>query len=238
MKLGIMQPYFFPYLGYFELIDRTDRWVVFDVVQYKAKSWMNRNRILHPSHGWQYFSVPVKKGPFGTLIRDIRVRDMDAALSRILGQLNHYKKRAPFFHRMVDLVRESFSAAESDRLVDLNVSSLATTCSYLGVSFDWSLCSEMGLDLDGIKHPGQWALRISSQLGAREYINPPGGRDIFDPAEWAEAGIILRFTDLPTFCYDCPPYEFIEHLSILDVLMWNEPESALAVLRKEKKYSA
>jgi hypothetical protein len=233
MKLGIMQPYFFPYLGYFELIERTDRWVVFDVVQYKTKSWMNRNRILHPTQGWQYVGVPVQKAPRGTLIRDIRIKDKDAALARILGQLDHYKKRAPQFRYVVNLVREAFTTSHSDRLVDLNVALLASTCSYLDITFDWSLCSEMDLDLKDIEHPGQWALRIAAQLGAREYINPPGGRRIFDPVEWAGAGISLQFTELPSLCYDCAPYEFIEHLSILDVLMWNEPESVMAVLHKE-----
>ena len=90
-----MQPYFFPYLGYFELIARVDRWVVFDVVQYNAKSWMNRNRILHPKEGWQYITVPVEKAPRGTLIRDIRVKDMVDSRERVLGQMVHYKKKAP-----------------------------------------------------------------------------------------------------------------------------------------------
>jgi hypothetical protein len=174
--------------------------------------------------------------PRGTLIRDIRIKDKDAALARILGQFDHYKKRAPQFRYVVNLVREAVSTANSDRLVDLNVASLASTCSYLDITFDWSLCSEMELVLKDIEHPGQWAPRISTQLGACEYINPPGDKHIFDPVEWAEAGIALQFTDLPTFCYDCAPYEFVEHLSILDVLMLNEPESVMAVLRKEPRF--
>ena len=233
MKLGIMQPYFFPYLGYFELIERTDRWVVFDVVQYSARSWMNRNRILHPSQSWQYFNVPVQRASRGTLIKDIHVISMEDSLSRIISQLQHYKKRAPYFDQVVALVEESFSRANSDRLVDLNVSTIATICSYLGISFNWSHCSEMNLNLDDIQHPGQWALKISTQLGANEYLNPPGGRDIFVSTEWDEAGIDLQFTDLLTYHYDCKPYEFIEHLSILDVLMWNEPESVMTVLRQK-----
>jgi hypothetical protein len=110
---------------------------------------------------------------------------------------------------------------------------LASICSYIGITFDWSLCSEMDLDLKYIKHPGQWTLRISTQLGDCEHINPPGDKRIFDPVEWAETGIALLFIDLPTFCYDCAPYKFVEHLSILDVLMLNEPESVMAGLRKK-----
>jgi len=232
MKLGIMQPYFFPYLGYFELIARTDRWVVFDVVQYNAKSWMSRNRILHPTQGWQYINVPVNKAPHGTPIKDIVVKDRAAALARVLGQLEHYRKRAPHFRDVTDIVRAAFSGA-SDRLVDLNIATLKTVCKYLGVGFDYSLCSAMDLDLGGVEHAGQWALAIAKQLGASEYLNPPGGRAIFRQEEWDAAGIKLSFTNLPQFTYDCAPYQFVEHLSILDVLMWNDPAKVVQALRKQ-----
>lgn len=228
MKLGIMQPYFFPYLGYFELIAQTDQWVVFDVVQYNAKSWMNRNRILHPSKGWQYITVPVEKAHRGTPIRDIIIKDKNASRDRILGQLEHYKKQAPYYRQVIDLVRAAFNKPGTDRLVDLNVAALSETCSYLGIRFDWSLCSEMDLDLSKIDHPGQWALRISQQLGATEYINPIGGRSIFDLSEWEEANISLTFKKPAYLTYNTYPYEFIESLSILDVLMWNDPKSLKA----------
>lgn len=231
MKLGIMQPYFFPYMGYFELICRTDRWIVFDVVQYNPKSWMNRNRILHPKEGWQYIGMPVEKTSRGTLIRDVLVKDRSAAQVRILGQLAHYKKHAPYFNQVSELVRIAFEASNSQRLVDVNISGLKAVSDYLGIRFDWSLCSEMDLKLDDIEHPGQWALKIAMQLGAREYINPPGGKAIFEHEEWEQAGITLRFTELPNFKYDCRPYAHVDHLSILDVLLWNDPGAVLEELQ-------
>jgi hypothetical protein len=232
MKLGIMQPYFFPYLGYFELIARTDRWVVFDVVQYNAKSWMSRNRILHPTQGWQYINVPVVKAPHGTAIKDIVVKDRAAALTRVLGQLEHYRKRAPHFRAATDIVRAAFSIA-SNRLVDLNIATLATVCGYLGVTFKYSLCSALNLDLGNVEHAGQWALAIAKQLGASEYLNPPGGRAIFRQEEWDAASIKLSFTDMPQFTYNCAPYQFVEHLSILDVLMWNDAATVAQALRRQ-----
>ena len=226
-----MQPYFFPYIGYFTLIARTDRWVVFDVVQYNARSWMNRNRILHPTTGWQYVNVPVEHAPKGTAIRDIRVKDKAAALARITGQLEHYRRHAPHFAAVLELVREAFGRAGTDRLVDLNISTLSATCRYLGIPFESSLCSAMNLQLDGVEHAGQWALRISQQLGADTYLNPPGGRAIFKPEEWDAAGIRLGFVDPPALAYECKPYGFVEHLSILDVLMWNRPDEVVAAMR-------
>lgn len=231
LMLGIMQPYFFPYLGYYDLINRTDRWIVFDVVKYAPKSWMNRNRILHPAKGWQYISVPVGKPEEGGTIKDVKILDADAAYARIRGQIEHYRKgRAPYYPAVVKLLDDCFSGLQSNRLVDLNVNTLSVVCDYLGIKFKHSILSAMPLALPEIRHPGQWALEISSALGADAYLNPPGGRDIFVQSEWDERGIRLGFTDLVSFKYSTGSYQFIEHLSIIDVLMWNSPENVKAYL--------
>lgn len=227
-----MQPYFFPYVGYFELIAQTDMWVVFDVVQYCRKSWMNRNRILHPNNGWQYVGVSVQKASRETLIKDIQVKDRGMVLQKILGQLQHYRKNAPYFCEVVDLVNRAFSSVNSNRLVDLNVSALTEVCVYIGIPFNWSLCSEMDIELNNVKHSGQWALRISEQLGANTYLNPPSGKAIFQPIEWENAGIELKFTELLDFTYKCKPYDFIAHLSVLDVLMWNDPKRIQGIVAR------
>ncbi len=235
LALGIMQPYFFPYLGYYDLINRTDRWIVFDVVQYVPKSWMNRNRILHPSSGWQYINVPVDKHSGEGAIRDIRIIDVDAAYDRIRGQIEHYRAgRAPHFGAVAKLVEDCFSGLEGNRLRDLNVRSMRVVCDYLGIDFHSENLSDMSLDLPQILHPGQWALEIASTLGASSYLNPPGGRDIFRPAEWEDRGIRLHFSELVSFDYPTGRYTFVENLSILDVLMWNPPESVQGYLDGRK----
>ena len=89
MVLGIMQPYFFPYLGYFDLINRCDKWIVFDTPQYIRHGWINRNRILHPQQGWQYIIVPVKKHKRDTPINQIEIVPPALWSPRILGQLMH-----------------------------------------------------------------------------------------------------------------------------------------------------
>ena len=108
MRLGIMQPYIFPYIGYYKLIANTDYWCVFDTVQYTKKTWMNRNRILHPVESWQYFTVPVKKHHRKDIIADIEVVDLDATCNLILGQLNHYKKYAPYFKESTNVEKKTF----------------------------------------------------------------------------------------------------------------------------------
>lgn len=231
MKLGIMQPYFFPYIGYFDLINRTDRWIVFDVVQYTAKSWMNRNRVLGAGSGWQYITVPVHKHVGDQMIKDVTVVDKEAARKRILGQLQHYRvARAPFFSAVKEIIERTFERTTTNLLRDINVSSLLEVCEYLGISFDYAVLSETGIELPPIQHPGQWALEISAALGASEYVNPPGGRALFRPAEFQARGVALTFTDLPDYRYSCGPYEFVEHLSIIDACMWNAPETIKAYL--------
>ena len=225
-----MQPYFFPYLGYFALIARSDRWVVFDITQYTAKSWLTRNRILHPTHGWQYVHVPIVGGPLEMRIREANLGNAVAAEQKMLGQLAHYRKRAPHFADVIALVERAFIQRGGDGLVDLNVSALAAVCQYLNVPFNYAICSKLDLSLPTQMQPGEWALEICAQLGATEYINAPGGRELFDPAAFALRGIELSFLTPPRMVYDCSPYEFIEHLSILDILMWNDPGTVRAAL--------
>lgn len=220
MKLGIMQPYFFPYAGYFELLACTDCWIVFDTAQYIRHGWINRNRILHPTRGWQYIIVPTARHARETPIREIRICNRIPWRERIAGQFNHYRKRAPFFQETIGLLEQCLADQESS-LARLNTACLARVCRHLDIPFHYRFFSEMNLDLPPVEHPGEWALYISRALGAAEYLNPPGGEAIFDRARFREAGIRLTIQEFAPPVYPCPPYTFVPALSILDVLMWN-----------------
>lgn len=232
MKLGIMQPYFFPYLGYFDLINYSDRWIVFDTVQYIRHGWVNRNRILHPEQGWQYIVVPLKKHSWDTVIRDIEIGDGPMWHQRILGQNQHYKKKAPYFRETHRLVEECL-AIEERSISRLNVAILEKVCLHLGIPFEYEYFSEMQLELESVVEPGDWALRISEKLGAEEYVNPPGAAAIFDSSEFEASGIKLTIRKLLPLEYACSGYEFVPGLSIIDVLMWNPPDKVKEYLDKK-----
>jgi hypothetical protein len=232
MKLGIMQPYFFPYLGYFDLINYSDHWIVFDTVQYIRHGWINRNRILHPFEGWSYIIVPVKFSR-ETAIRDVQIVKDEKWKKRILGQLQHYKKRAPFYYDVLRLVEEILSV-DIGLISNLNVYALELICSYLNINFNYTFFSAMDLDLGEIQKPGHWALRISEAVGANEYVNPPSGEPIFDRDEFSSRRIKLTIRNMPPLQYDCPGYNFMPSLSILDVLMWNSPLAVKKYLEDQK----
>jgi len=234
MKLGIMQPYFFPYLGYFDLINCTDRWVVFDTAQYIRHGWVNRNRILHPTKGWQYVIVPVQKHSLRTTIEEVCISEASTWRTKIVAQLAHYQKRAPHFKEVVPLVKECLDQEES-HLSRLNAKILAKVCGYLDLKFNYRFFSEMKLDIPDVNGPGDWALHISKALGASEYVNAPGGEKIFDRQAFASCGIELTIRDLPPMAYACRGYQYEPNLSVIDALMWNTPEDIKAYLDNNKK---
>ncbi len=229
-----MQPYFFPYIGYFQLINAVDKWIVFDVVQYMRHHWINRNRILHPSLGWQYIVVPVAKYHRESLIKDILIVDTSMWRSRIIAQLEHYHKKAPFFRETVNFIRDCFSSIDTTekQISKLNTFFLKKTCERLSIKFDYEICSEMRLKLFDVTEPGEWALTISEQMGANEYINPIGGNGIFHSSKFEEKKIVLKFLTSKSITYEQRGYEFVPDLSIIDLMMWNS-EADIKIMLNE-----
>lgn len=214
-----MQPYFAPALGYFDLISLCDKWIVFDVTDFRPKSWMVRNRILHPSSGWQYIKAKTGKVHRGTPIRDVRLAPDRDWRDLILRQVEHYRRRAPYFDDTFELLERCLSA-DTDSLTRLSTHILNEVCLRLDIPFSYSFFSEMNLPIGSIEGPGDWALRISEATGATEYVNPPGGRDLFDPAAFAKAGIKLTIREFEELRYEPRGYDFLPMLSVFDVMMW------------------
>jgi len=221
MKLAIMQPYFLPYLGYFSLIKHTDEFILFDTVQFIRHGWIERNRILKPSNGWQYIMVPLKKHSRETIIKDIEINNDQQWKEKILAQLQHYKKQAPYFSNVIDILNEIFSK-EYATIVDLNLASLKTVCNYLGINTPIQVFSLMNIDIEPANAPDEWALNICKALGnVDEYWNPPGGQSFFDKKKYESAGINLKFHSAILTDYDQKRNVFEPGLSIIDVMMFN-----------------
>jgi len=229
MKLAIMQPYFFPYLGYFSLIRQTEKLVIFDNVQFIRHGWIERNRILKPNDGWQYISVPLIKHERNAKINEIRIRSLEDWKAKLLRQLEHYRKKARNYDLTLALIERSF-ALNTDSIVELDVWILRNICEYLEIKFNYEIFSSMVLNIEAPRHPGEWALNICKAMNATEYCNPPGGFDIFQASEFASSGIGLTFIKNNLRQYDQYRENFEAGLSIIDVLMFNDRNQILSML--------
>jgi hypothetical protein len=220
MKLAIMQPYFFPYIGYWQLIRASDTILLLDDVQFMRHAWIERNRILNPNGGWQYIRVPLEKHSHKELIRNIIARDDHDWRAKLIGQLAHYKRVAPYYSEVCEIIRAILDAIQGRSICKINSSIVASLCQALDLRCNILIASECELDYGQISNAGHWALRISEQMGAQEYVNPISGMELFDADEFSSAGIRLTFLKPDEIVYRRNG-SFIPWLSIIDVLMFN-----------------
>lgn len=219
--LGIMQPYFFPYFEQFRLIAACDLWVVFDVVKYTRKSWINRNRVLNREKGTAYISVPVKHTGQDIVIKDALLDLSQNWREDLLNKLKVYKKRAPYYDRTVALVMQAVDC-EDTSLSALNTSILRHICQALDIQTSIVMASELPIVLPSKAEPDEWALHISKALNADEYRNSAGGKCFFDASKYTAHGIKLSFHKHKPRTYSTADFEFVPDLCIIDWLMWND----------------
>jgi hypothetical protein len=232
MKVGIMQPYFFPYLGYFHLINSVDRFIIGDDVQHISKGWINRNRILKPgADGWGYIIVPLVKHQFQILIKDVHIAQNDDWGVKMLRQIEQYKKRSPYYNEVFKLISESF-AYKDKTITQLNARCLKATCDYIGIDFKVEIQSEMDFDYSNVHDREERPIRMCQQLGATEYINPLGGTELYTKERFAENGLKLSFIKPALREYNQFRNSFEPGLSVIDVMMFNSPEEISAMLNE------
>ncbi len=231
MKIGIMQPYFFPYIGYLALIEQVDTFILLDEVQFIRHGWIERNRILKQSGGWTYISVPLQKHSRDTLIKDIQIRNTENWKAKILSQLTYYKG-APYYYKVRQLV-EAALGQEFENIVQCNYETLQATCSYLGITTPIKVFSEMHLTIDTPESADEWALHICRAIpGASEYWNPAGGISFFDRSKYEKNQLQLYFMQMRLREYPQKKNAFEPALSILDVMMFNSPEEIQGMMRE------
>ena len=215
-----------PYIGYFSLIKHTDEFILFDTVQFIRHGWIERNRILKQTGGWQYVQVPIiKKDGRDTKILDVKIDNSINWQEKMLAQMQHYKKRAPYFYKVRRLTEMLFSE-DYDNIVELDRRALLLICEYLDIQTPITVFSQMNLPIEPVHAPDEWALNICKARKANTYINPIGGMDFFDRTKYENAGVKLYFMQTCERGYKQFNNESYENsLSILDVLMFNSIET-------------
>ncbi len=232
MKVAIMQPYFFPYIGYFQLIKHTDLFILFDDSQYIRHGWVNRNRILKPEKDWQYIIAPLQEYKQTTQIKDIRVQNNEVWKDKIIRQIEHYKKKAPFYSQTKVILEECLHCKD-DSVTKLNSFAINKICNFLEVPLNLKISSCENFDYSNVNDSGEWALRICEQLKATEYLNPIGGMSLFSPNKFSNSNVKLNFIIPTNITYNQRRNGIIENgLSIIDVMMFNSLEDIYKLLNK------
>lgn len=227
MRLAIMQPYFMPYIGYYQLIAAVDTFVVYDNIKYTKKGWINRNRMLQNGTD-AVFSLPLKKDS-DTL--DVVQRELAADFNcdKLLNQFKGAYQSAPYFEQTFPLL-ERIVRCEDDNLFRYVHHSLVETCTHLGIDTEIRVSSEIAINHD-LKGQDK-VLALCGALGAATYVNAIGGMELYSKEIFWERGIELKFIKSRPFEYAQLGDEFVPWLSIVDVLMFNSVREVQAQLNQ------
>ena len=217
MRSAIMQPYFLPYLGYWQLINAVDVFVIYDDVQYSKRGWFSRNNLLLNGKK-TLFSIPLEKSSDYLDVKDKFIsKSSKKNITKILNSIKQSYRNAPHFDSVYPLV-ESIFEFEDDNLFNYIYNSVNKICEYIGINTQVVISSELGLDksLKGV----QRVIDINKKIDSSLYINPIGGVHLYDRAEFERHGIELKFLQSKLPSYEQNIEHFEPYLSIIDVMMW------------------
>lgn len=228
MKLGLMQPYLFPYIGYFQLIDAVDQFVIHDDVQWIKGGWINRNRILVQGQS-RYITLPLQKDSTLLNINERKLSlDIEPPGKKIIRQIEGAYRNAPYFDSVLSLVSNCFGCQEIN-VSPFIVNTLRECCDYLGVNTPLVLSST--LNKRNELRAEDRVLDINMVMGASHYINPIGGTELYDKTHFSEKGLRLSFIKARNVSYaQFQNHEFVPFLSIIDVMMFNSQQNITRLL--------
>ena len=227
MKLGIMQPYFLPYIGYFQLINAVDKYVIYDNIEYTKKGWINRNRILMNGQDF-LISLPLKKDSDYKMVCE-RELSSEYHPQKMLNQIKSSYIKAPHFKEVSCLLESIFHNGETN-LFKYIFHSLKAINHYMGIHTEIIISST--IDIDHQLKSEDKVFAISKALAADTYYNAIGGKELYSKEKFRNSGIDLKFLSSDTFHYQQFNNTFVPWLSIIDVLMFNAKEEVSIMLEK------
>lgn len=233
MKVGIMQPYIFPYIGYFQLINAVDCFVIYDNIQYTKKGWINRNRILSNGKD-EYFTVPLlKDSDFLNVIDRHLSNDWHKEKGKLLNKIKENYRKAPYFNDVIKLIEDCFNYSSSN-LFDFIFNALNITLNYLSIKTQIIISST--LPINHSLKAEEKVIAICKQLQATTYINPIGGTELYSKEFFLKESINLQFIKANNIQYKQFSNEFIPFLSIIDVMMFNSKSAITNYLNNSFTY--
>jgi WbqC-like protein family len=222
MKLAIMQPYLFPYIGYFQLMNLADEFIIYDNIQFSKKGWINRNRILLNGKD-TYITFPLKKDSDYLNIKDRYLADTwTSDRKKMLNKITEAYHKAPFFDTAYPIIERSI-LFEENNLFRFIFNSLSVLKEWLFIKTPFVISSSIAID--HTLRSDQKVIEICKAREATEYINPIGGLDLYKKKTFNANGIDLHFLKTGNIIYPQYSNKFVQHLSIIDVMMFNSKEN-------------
>lgn len=218
MKTAIMQPYFFPYLGYFQMFNAVDKFVLLDDVNFIKRGYINRNSILLSGKVHQ-FSIPLEKPSQNKLINETKLSFHQKDKENFLKTIQVAYKKAPFFNDFYPIL-EAIVLNEENDLTKFLKFSFEQVKKYLNLNTEILLSSEIEKDTS-LKAQDR-IIEINKKLGSTIYINAIGGQELYNKDTFKDIGIELKFIKMQNIVYKQFTNEFVSNLSMIDVLMFND----------------
>lgn len=217
MRLGIMQPYFLPYIGYFQLINAVDKFVIYDDVNFIKGGWINRNRILLNDASFMV-NIPMEGASSFKRINEINIGKNK---EKILLTIQQAYKKAPFYNKIYPLIFEIIMH-DNNNLALFIANSLIKVSEYFQINTEIILSSDIKKNNE--LKAQEKVISICKVLGATEYYNSFGGQELYSKENFAENGLTLNFIKTRPFIYTQYKNQFIPWLSMIDVMMFNSPD--------------
>lgn len=228
MKLAIMQPYFFPYIGYWQLIHGVDRFVIYDDVNYITRGWINRNRILNFGESI-YITVPLHHSSPNKRICDISLQPSAIWRDKLVRMVENTYRKAPFFDECFPII-ENLIRHDANNLSDYLVHQLRTLSAFIGINTEFvvtSRCYENN-ELSGQER----VIDICKREVATAIINPQGGQALYERTAFTRCGVDLKFLIPSAIEYKQFGTVRVPWLSIIDVMMFNSKSQLRTLLNK------
>jgi len=227
MKIAIMQPYLFPYLGYFQLIKAVDIFVFYDDVNYINRGWINRNRIL--SNGKELlFTLPLKEASQNKLINEINSDISEKWKTKFFKTLHLSYSKAPYFKEVYDLIKSCLDCSNGN-ISSIAITSIINASNYLNLNTSFEVSSDKYADSKGLDRAHR-LIEICKRNKVTTYINAIGGSDLYEKGYFNENKIELSFIKPKEIKYKQFKNDFVPWLSIIDVLMFNSVEQVNEML--------
>jgi hypothetical protein len=217
-KVSIMQPYFFPYIGYFQLINSVDEFVIYDTIEFTKKGWINRNRILVNGTD-AIISLPLQKDSDFLNINDrFLANTWEVDRKKMLNRISESYRKAPYFKETYELIEKCIMFEERN-LFKYILNSVKNVLFFLNIDTKLIISSSISID-DKLKRDEK-VMAICKERGADIYINPIGGFELYDKETFKKNNLELQFIRSNNISYNQFDNEFIPWLSIIDVMMFN-----------------